>query len=458
MDQAIFRAYSIRGVADGTLTADDMMHIGQATGTFLHSRGMSTGVLGRDHRLSSPKLAAALREGLIATGMRLTDIGTCPTPLLNFAVDHYGASAGLMVTASHNPAQDNGLKIRTDHTLQGEELQDIYRIATSRAFCRIQGTHTHADPRDAYIGTICQRVNVGRPLRLVVDAGNGAAGPVVLRLLERLGCQTIALHCEPDGSFPNRVPDTTAPNALDDLSAHIVAERADAGLAYDGDGDRLAMVDDKGQSVYADRLLALLAQETLVLHPGAKVVYEVSCTQALPETVETLGGEAIPCRVGYAYVHEMMRSTGAILGGEMAGHLFFGDPDFQFDDAILATAKMTALLSQSNKPLSVLLASLPQYVRSPQRRLPCPDNDKGRVVAQVGAHFAAQGHSIDHLDGVKVRWVDGWGLFRSSNTQPAVTLHCEAQDRASLAKIETAMLGAAHNALASDEVHTDDAH
>jgi phosphomannomutase/phosphoglucomutase len=449
MDPSIFRAYSIRGIVDETLTTGDMERIGQAIGTYLSNAGISTALLGRDYRLSSLKLATALREGLASAGMRLTDIGTCPTPLLNFATDHYRAGAGLMVTASHNPPQYNGLKVRTDHTLQGEELQAIYHIAQERSFCRGQGAIDHADPRKAYIEAISQRVRIERPLRLVVDAGNGAAGPVVLRLVEQLGCLAIPLHCEPDGNFPHRAPDPTAPHALDDLSARTVAERADAGLAYDGDGDRLAMVDDKGQLAYADRLLALMAREALALHPGAKVVYEVSCTQALPETVETLGGQAIPCPVGYAFVHKTMRSTGAILGGESAGHLFFGDPDFQFDDACLATAKMIALLSRSQAPLSALLARLPQYVRSAQHRLYCPDDAKDRVVARVGASFSAQGYQIDPLDGAKVYFDAGWGLFRSSNTQPAVTLHCEARDRASLAEIETAMLEAANRALAS---------
>ncbi len=458
MDSTIFRAYSIRGVAGETLTREDMIRIGQASGTLLGNMGISTAVVGHDYRLSSSELAAALQKGLAAAGMRLTDIGACPTPLLNFATDHYCAGAGLMVTASHNPPQYNGLKIRTDHTLQGQELQAIYRVAQKRAFCQGTGTIAYADPREAYIEAISQRVNLDRPLRLVVDAGNGAAGPVVLCLLEKLGCQAIPLHCEPDGHFPNRAPDPTAPNALDALSARVVADRADAGLAYDGDGDRLAMVDDQGQPVYADRLLALLAREALVLHPGAKVVYEVSCTQALPETVEALGGEAIPCPVGYAFVHETMRSRGAILGGETAGHLFFGDPAFQFDDAMLATAKMAALLSRSKEPLSVLLTRLPQYVRSPQHRLYCPDDVKGHIVAHVGAQFAAQGYPIDRLDGAKVHFGKGWGLFRSSNTQPAVTLHCEAVDRASLAEIENTMLKAARKALASVDAHTDHAH
>jgi phosphomannomutase/phosphoglucomutase len=456
MDPNIFRAYSIRGIADESLTVQDMTLIGQAVGTVLGEASISNTVVGRDYRHSSPRLAAALIQGLLATGPDAIDIGVCPTPLLNFATDHYGAGAGLMVTASHNPPIYNGLKIRTDHTLRGSELKQIYQIAIEGAFRQGQGALTHAEPTATYVDAICERVEMGRGLKVVVDAGNGTAGPIVPRLLARLGCQVIPLYCEPDGHFPNRVPDPTAPGALEALSAKVVAEGADAGLAYDGDGDRLAMVDETGQPVFADRLLTLLAREALLSHPGAKVVYEVSCTQALPETVRTLGGEAIPCPVGYAFVHETMCRTGAIIGGEAAGHLFFADPDFQFDDAVLATAKMIALLSRSNGSLSTLMGKLPVYFPSLKYRFHCPDDKKHDVVAYVLEHW--KGHEIERIDGAKVHFLDGWGLFRVSNTQPAVTLHCEAKTQKRLDEIESMMLDAVSKALASVEVEMSSAH
>ena len=463
MDRSIFRAYSIRGVFGKTLTPTDMYLIGQAAGTMLGNAGITHAVVGRDYRLSSAELSVVLLKGLVSTGMHLVDIGTCPTPTLNYATDHYRAGAGLMVTASHNPPQYNGLKIRTDHTLCDDELQALYQIARAYtdengAFRRGDGAISHREPLGDYLDALCRRTAVDRPLRLVVDAGNGAAGPVVPLLLERLDCQAIPLHCVPDGRFPGRVPDPTALGALDELSARVVAEGADAGLAYDGDGDRLAMVDDRGQPVYADRLLILLAGETLPAHPGGKVVYELTCTQALPETVETLGGEAIPCPVGYAFVHETMRATGAILGGETAGHLFFGDPDFRFDDAMLATAKMVALLSRTAEPLSALLARLPQYHRSPQYRFHCPDKTKTHVVAAVRDRFLEQGYEVITLDGAKILFGDGWALFRASNTQPAVTLHCEATTVGALNAIQDAMLRAIEQALASLGIQLDSAH
>jgi phosphomannomutase/phosphoglucomutase len=277
-------------------------------------------------------------------------------------------------------------------------------------------------------------------------------------LLDSLGCQAIPMHCAPDGQFGNRTPDPTAPNALDALAARVVAEKADGGFAYDGDGDRLAMVDETGQPVFADRLMALIARDVLADHPGATVVYEVSCTQALPETVQKLGGTAIACPVGYAFVHKQMRASQAILGGEAAGHVFFGDPDFRFDDAMLATAKMTALLSRNQTPLSGLLAQLPHYTRAPQRRLHCPDSLKTQVVAAAGERFVAQGLPVDRLDGIKVHLPEGWGLFRASNTQPAVTLHCEGRDSTQLAEIESLMLQVVGATLAHLGVDMQDAH
>jgi phosphomannomutase/phosphoglucomutase len=447
MDGSIFRAYSIRGVAGQTLTSRDMELIGQALGTLLGEAALTTAVVGQDHRASSPELAAALKRGLLSAGMSLIDISACPTPLLNFATDHYQAGAGLMVTASHNPPQYNGLKIRTDHSLQGDELQAIYRAARQAAFRHGQGSLACEQPLDVYLDTICGRVATERALRFVVDAGNGAAAPVVPRLLAGLGHQVIPLYCEPDGRFPNRAPDPTAPGALDALSALVLAEHADAGFAYDGDADRIAMVDDTGRPAFADRLLALLAPEALAAHPGGAVVYEVSCTQALPEVVERWGGKAIPCPVGYAFVHARMREAGALLGGETSGHLFFAEPDFHFDDAMLATAKLAALLSRSQRPLSALLAALPQYAASPDRRFHCPDDRKQGVVADVRETFVARGYPVERMDGARIAFDGGWALFRASNTQPAVTLRCEARTAAGLAEIERVVLDAAREAL-----------
>lgn len=465
MDRSIFRAYSIRGIVGESLTVADMLLIGQAAGTLLAEQDILTAVVGHDYRNSSPALVSALQRGLLSAGVGVISIGACATPVLNFATDHYQAGAGLMVTASHNPPHYNGLKIRTDHTLGGDELGRICELADRGSLQAGRGTLSPADPSEAYLGAVRERAPLERPLRVVVDAGNGAAGPIAPRLVSLLGCQVVPLYCEPDGSFPNRLPDPTARGALDPLAERVVRAQADAGVAYDGDADRLAMVDETGQVVLADRLLCLLAKEALREQPGACVVHDVSCTQALPETVVASGGTPVPCPVGYAFVHEAMRETGAVLGGETAGHIFWDDADFRFDDALLTTAKMLALLSRADRPFSVLLASLPHYTLSEAYRFHCPEEYKDAAVGLVGEQFAAQGHTIDTVDGVKIHFAgfgrtgaDGWALFRASNTQPAVTLRCEARTPEQLAEIECAALDAVREALASLGIEMRDAH
>ncbi len=455
MDAKIFRAYSIRGIVGQSLTDHDMRQIGRAVGTIL---GAEQAVVGRDHRLSSPALAQALIAGLLDTGMSVLDIGACPTPMLNFATDHYQAQAGLMVTASHNPPAYNGLKIRTDHSLGGDELRRIYEAAVQGDFRQGQGQVAQVDPRPVYLEAICRCVQMARPLRVVVDAGSGAAGPIAPELIERLGCRPIGLYCEPDGRFPHRAPDPTAPGALDALINRVLEERADAGLAYDGDADRLAMVDDGGRVVFGDQLLALLAVPSLKQHPQGKVIYELSCTQAVAEVVEAAGGEAIACPVGYAFVHQRMRKARAVLGGEAAGHIFFAEPGFQFDDALLATAKMLALLSQTERPFSSLLAELPQYHLSPEYRFACPDEQKSEVIDRLRSWFVERGLPMEQMDGVKAHWGDGWSLVRCSNTQPAITLRCEARSPVRLDEIEHTILSIVQDALRQSGIEMVSAH
>jgi len=453
MDPSIFRAYSIRGVAGQDLTARDANLIGRAAGTILRGAGVRLAVLGHDCRISSPELASSLVHGLVSTGIDLVDVGLCTTPMLNYATDAYRAGAGFMVTASHNPPMHNGIKIRTDHTWEGDEITQIYHVAQKGDFARGSGMCTHTSPCEAYLAAIAARARVRRPPRLVVDGGNGTGGTLAVDLLRRIGCEAIPLHIEPDGRFPNRSPDPSVPGALDALAACVLASGADAGLAYDGDGDRLAMVDEEGQVVYADRLLALLARQVLVERPGACIVHEISCTQAVADTVAAMGGVAVPCRVGYAFVHRAMRETGAVLGGETAGHLFFADHAFRFDDALLATARVVSLLSQRSATLSGLLDELPSYVQSPQYRLPCPDDLKSRAIKAVHAHLHGQGHRCETLDGVKAYLDGGWGLCRASNTQPVLTVRCEAASAGRLCEIEGMILSVARRVLRGLGIH-----
>jgi phosphomannomutase/phosphoglucomutase len=438
----IFRQYSIRGIADQDLTDEVVTQIGRATGTFFRKRGDQTLVVGRDVRRSSLRISHVLISGLVETGIHVIDVGMVPTPVHNFATDAYNADGGIIVTASHNPPEYNGLKIRSNRSLRGEELREIYQIAVKKPVEDWQSPSPkqvrQIDPLPLYLENIKTHARISSPLKVVVDGGNGTNGLIVSRLLSNLGCTVIQLYCEPDGDFPNRAPDPTARGALTDLSAVVRSERADLGLAYDGDGDRLAAVDEQGQQVFGDQVLMLLARDRLQ-HGPAKIVYEILCTQAVAEDVIAHGGEPIVTPSGYAFVHQAMHDTGADLGGEFSGHLFFNDPGFGFDDPILATIKLLNMISRRQLPLSALVAELPAYCSSPQIRIPCPDSVKARVVEEVKNQFKGS-YPVDELDGARIDFGDGWALVRASNTQPALSLRFEATSEERLEQLMTQVL------------------
>ena len=444
VNRHIFREFSIRGIADRDLPDGVVTRIGQAIGSFFRQRQRQTLVVGQDVRNSSPRIGHALINGLLAAGMDVVDVGVVPTPVLNFATDFYAAGGGVIVTASHNPPEYNGLKVRADHTLSGEELREIYRIATENSpemtvSLPVSGAGPkRIDPLPVYAAHLSPHARIRRPLKVVVDAGDGTNGLIVPDLVQDWGCQVIPLYCEPDGDFPHRDPDPTAPGATADLAARVQSEGADLGLAYDGDGDRLALVDEQGHPVLGDQVLMLLARDVLRQGP-AKVVYEIMCTQALADDVISHGGEPIMTASGYAFVHKAMHATGAALGGEFSGHLFFDEPGFRFDDSILASLKILNIVSSSKVPLSALVAELPSYYSSPQIRLACPDTIKAQVVEQIKNHYKAS-YPVDELDGARVNFGDGWALVRASNTQPALSLRFEARSQDNLERYQTQVL------------------
>jgi phosphomannomutase/phosphoglucomutase len=356
----------------------------------------------------------------------------------------YAAAGGVMVTASHNPAEYNGLKIRADDTLSGEDLREIYHIASqnSAATTVLQTDEEigpqRRDPLPVYTAHLKPHARIRRPLKVVVDAGDGTNGLIVPDLVRDWGCQVIPLYCEPNGDFPHRDPDPTAPGAMADLAARVRMEGADLGLAYDGDGDRLALVDEQGQPVLGDQVLMLLARDVLRQGP-AKIVYEILCTQALADDVIAHGGEPIMAASGYAFVHQAMRETGAALGGEFSGHLFFDEPDFRFDDSILASLRILNIVSGSQAPLSAMVAELPSYHSSPQIRLACPEGIKTQVVEQIKNYYKTS-YPVDELDGARINFPDGWALVRASNTQPVLSLRFEARSQDSLERYKRQVL------------------
>lgn len=450
MNPSIFRAYSIRGVVGRDLNPEDVRALGQALGSAVLEGGGRTVAVGHDARTHSPTLAQALVEGLCAAGADVAFLGLVPTPVLNFATDLLGAAAGVAVTASHNPPNENGLKIRTDRTLMRSDLLALHARARDGQLRSGRGRARREVVMETYLGQVCARVR-GAPLglRAVVDAGNGTNGPWAKTLLERLGCQVKILHGEPDGTFPHRSPNPLDPGALEALREAVRTEGAHLGLAYDGDGDRLVVVDEQGEVAWADRILALLARRVLAGRPGARVVHEVLCTQALADDVRAHGGVPIPSPVGYALVHEKMREVGAVLAGEMAGHFFFADPLFRFDDALLATARVVEMVAQAGCPLSHLLADLPVYCTSPERRIFCPDEEKERVVAALERAYRGK-RPVDTLDGVRVQFDEGWGLVRASQTQPALSMRFEARTPETLAAIEEEIMAQVRALLEGD--------
>lgn len=453
MDQHIFREFSIRGKADRDLPDDVVRRIGQAIGTYFGDREHSRFVLGRDVRLSSPRISAALRAGLLTTGATVIDVGFVPTPVLNFATDHFKGTVGIMVTASHNPPADNGFKLRTDQTVMGAELQQLYLVAETGLFRQGQGQARQADAVTPYLAALKARSHPRRRLKLVVDGGNGANGPLVSTLLRSQHHTVIDIFADPDGTFPHRSPDPTQPGALDATAEAILRHQADVGLAFDGDGDRLTLLDETGAVHVGDTILMLLARHAAAAGP-VTLAHDISCTKALADDVAAHGGQTIAAPVGYAFVQQVMFERGLTLGGEASGHIFCLDELFRFDDAILAAVHLLNYLSTQPEPLSALIASLPQYHTSPNYRLYCPDEQKAAVIEALVTSLAAQ-FPVDQTDGARVEMPGGWALMRRSKTQPALTVRIEGETEADLRRLETDILGLVRQTLQDHHIDPD---
>ncbi|HOQ24891.1 MAG: phosphomannomutase/phosphoglucomutase [Bacillota bacterium] len=438
----IFRAYDIRGNAERDLPPAVVRRLGWAAGVYFRERGESHVLVGRDNRLSSERIRDDLVRGLAAAGCRISDIGTVITPLFYFAREYYRIRAGIMVTASHNPPEDNGFKIALgDGMLYGEALQQIrslmeWEAAEQALSWPVTGEVRFYDPREQYLALLTDRIRLGpRKLRVVVDSGNGAAGPVAVALLERLGCRVIPLYCEPDGSFPHHHPDPVVARNLRDLQAMVVNSRADLGIGLDGDGDRLGVVDNTGGIVRGDRLLALFWREILPKYPGNTCIIEVKCSQALVEEVERLGGRPMFYKTGHSLIKAKMRETGAVFTGEMSGHFFFADEYYGFDDGLYAAGRLLRILSHSGRSLAELFQDLPDYPATGETRIPCADRDKFRVVEELRRELAAK-YPVITVDGVRAIFPGGWGLVRASNTQPALVSRCEGKTSRDLQRIK----------------------
>jgi phosphomannomutase/phosphoglucomutase len=422
----IFREYDIRGVVDKDLTPDVVQRLGQGFGTHMANSGRFNIVVGRDGRLSSNRLGEALIQGLISTGCNVVDIGLCPTPVYYFSIFHLDKDGGIMVTGSHNPPEFNGFKVSVGKsTILGDRIQNLRRLIERGKFAVGKGDLSQEEIIRPYHHYIKKNIHLEKKIKVVIDAGNGTAGVVAGPLLRDLGCEVEELYCEIDGRFPNHFPDPTIPGNLRDLIDRVKKIRADVGIGYDGDGDRIGVVDDKGNIIWGDQLMILFAREILKNEKGATFVAEVKCSKNLFADIELHGGKAIMWRTGHSLIKEKMKQERAVLGGEMSGHLFFADRYFGYDDAIYASCRLTELLSITDRKLSQLLDDIPKTFITPEIRVECPDEIKFRVVEKIKEELRKDYLIID-VDGVRVKFEDGWGLVRASNTQPVLVLRFEA--------------------------------
>ncbi len=438
----IFREYDIRGLVGEDLTGDTVMAIGRAYGAFLREHGVENAIVGRDNRLSSYAYSRLIGDALLQSGVNVVDIGMATTPMLYFSRVKLQVEGGVMVTGSHNPPEFNGFKLaHGSNTLYGDGIQEIRRIAQEERFAVGDGSYSEEDPAPAYVEDIGQKIKLGkRKVRVVVDAGNGASGPINRRVLERIGATFEEMYFEPDGTFPNHHPDPTREEYVKDMSARVREIGADLGIAFDGDADRIGVVDGSGRLVYGDELQTVFWREVLEKYPGALALIEVKCSQALVDVVKSLGGRPEFTRTGHSLIKARMREVDALFTGEMSGHMFFRDEYYGFDDALYAAARLLRLLSNTDKTLDQMLAEVPKYHSTPEVRVTCPDEEKFEVVSRVTQDFAEDAEVIT-VDGVRVLFQDGWGLVRASNTQPALVLRAESKTLGGLSEIKRVMEG-----------------
>lgn len=433
----IFRAYDIRGHGDNELTDSLVADIGRAIGTTAGEMGEQSLIVGCDGRNSSPRIKSALIRALMESGRDVIDIGQVPTPLLYFATRHLPSRSGVMVTGSHNPAQDNGLKIvLNQQTIAAGGIQQIRDRVISRDFSRGTGRMTREDIIPEYQEAVIQDIAIAVPLKIVIDAGNGVTGDIAPGLFEELGCEVVELNCQVDGNFPNHPPDTSNEANLADLATTVAQVNADLGVAFDGDGDRLAVVTSSGQIVRSDVLLMLYAQDVVSRNPGADVVFDVKCSRHLTELITRNGGRPVLWKTGHAFMKEKMAETGALLGGEFSGHMFFGERWYGFDDGMYAAARLAEILSTHGDTLDDAIGRLPASVNTPEILVPVPDRDKFELIGKIVENADFSAGKVNTMDGIRVDFTHGWGLIRASNTGPALTARFEADTEDNLEAIK----------------------
>lgn len=438
MAPGIFRAYDIRGIVGSELNEDTIQTLGKSLATLALEAGETTVLFGSDARLSSPMLREPLLRALLSTGMNVVDLGTVPTPLLYFAAHTSPWVSGLMLTASHNPAQYNGIKIIRQRTcLTPEQIQQIRIRAEQGDFAQGCGSLQTQDFIPAYIARLQQDIRLERPLKVVVDCANAVTGLIAPELFQALGCELITLFCDLDGSFPNHHPDPTIAENLDALIAHVRLHKADLGIAFDGDGDRVVMVTNEGSIIDTDRLLMLFIQQILPLYEHPDVVFDVKCSTLLGTMIKEYGGNPVMSRSGHSFMKQTMQQSNAVIGAEFSAHVFIKDRWYGYDDGMYVAARFLELVSQQPASTEAMLQSLPRSIVTPELRIDVSDEHKFVLMERIKSQANFPQGSINVMDGVRVDFADGWGLIRASNTTPALLLRFEAQSRKSLQLIQS---------------------
>jgi len=436
LNPSIFREYDIRGIANEELLDPDVDALGRGLGTYLIRHSGRSICLGCDCRLSGSRLHNALLNGLLAVGAHVLDVGIVPTPVLYYSTQHFKADGGIMITGSHNPPEYNGIKtVCGSGTIYGEAIQNVYKLISENDLESGEGSVKKVDAVTPYVDEIASQFKFKRKVKVIVDGGNGTAGPVVHRVFEKLNIEAVELFFEMDGNFPNHHPDPTVLSNLKPLQAAVRKQHAELGIAFDGDSDRIGAVDEKGNVIYGDMLLLIFGREILSRKPGSAIIGEVKCSQVMYDKLRELGGNAIMYKTGHSLIKAKMKEEHAELAGEMSGHMFFADRYYGFDDAIYAACRLLEIVSNSGKPLSAQLEGIPHLVSTPELRVDCPDGVKFKVVEKV-AEILKRHRAVIDVDGVRVPFEQGWGLVRASNTQPILVMRFEAESKELLDKYQ----------------------
>lgn len=439
VEPSIFRTYDIRGVVDETLNEETVYLIGRALGTEAARLDQGVVVLGRDGRLSSPDFHAAMLRGLIESGRNVIDIGLVPSPLLYFATHYLNTPTGIMITGSHNPGNYNGIKmVMAGRTLSGEEIQALRRRVDARDFVSGEGSVESVEILSDYIRRVSEEIplSLGRSLKVIVDCGNGVPGLVAPNLLRAIGHDVEELYCDVDGHFPNHHPDPSQPDNLEDLIACVRGQGADLGLAFDGDGDRLGVVDANGNIIWPDRQMVLFAREVLSRNPGAPIIFDVKCTGRLADAIREAGGEPVMYKTGHSLIKSKMQEIGAPLAGEMSGHIFFKDRWYGFDDALYSACRLLEILVNSEQSPAEIFAALPAGVSTPELKLPLPENRHADFMQQIFERANFGDATITDTDGLRVDFSDSWGLIRPSNTTPCLVMRFEGDTAEALGAVQ----------------------